>query len=243
MPLEPRLENADLETSSAAYARRFSGPVGAWFLEVQARATLELLAPFPRASVLDLGGGHGQVTRALLQAGHSVTVFGSPGACGEVVRELVQAGRARFLHGDLLKTGLPDRGFDVVLSYRLLPHVSRWPELVAEACRLARQAVVVDYPTKRSVNALAEAFFGMKKSIEGDTRPFHVFEEREVADAFSASRFRETGRRPQFVFPMALHRGLGSARVASGLEAVASGLGLTRALGSPVILRTEREVS
>src|SRR5262245_53053861 len=50
-------EEADVATSSADYARRFAGGVGAWFLEVQAKATVELLAPWPGASVLDVGGG------------------------------------------------------------------------------------------------------------------------------------------------------------------------------------------
>ena len=37
-------EDADVETSSDAYARRFAGSVGAYFLKVQAEATLELPA-------------------------------------------------------------------------------------------------------------------------------------------------------------------------------------------------------
>jgi hypothetical protein len=39
---------------------------------------------------------------------------------------------------------------------------------------------------------------------------------------------------------MALHRALGSAGVARALEGAARPLGLTRALGSPVILRVDR---
>jgi hypothetical protein len=39
----------DVETSSEGYAGRFAGGVGAWFLEAQARITLALLAPWPRA--------------------------------------------------------------------------------------------------------------------------------------------------------------------------------------------------
>ena len=52
-------ETADVETSSEDYARRFSGRVGEYFLEVQARAALDLLVPWPGARVLDVGGGHG----------------------------------------------------------------------------------------------------------------------------------------------------------------------------------------
>jgi SAM-dependent methyltransferase len=233
-------EDADVETSSEGYARRFAGPVGRFFLERQAQATLDLLRPFPGASVLDVGGGHGQVTGPLLAAGHAVTVLGSDTSCEARVREWTATGRARFVTGDLLAPPIPDRSHDVVLSYRLLPHVRRWPELVAALSRLSRAVVLVDYPTRRSVNAAADFFFGLKKGVEGDTRPFSVFSDGEVERAFVSHGFVRTGRRPQFFFPMALHRGLRSARLARGLEGAASGLGLTRALGSPVILRLER---
>lgn len=233
-------EGADVETSSEGYARRFAGPVGRFFLERQAVATQDLLRPFPGASVLDVGGGHGQVTGSLVAAGHAVTVLGSEASCEARVREWTGTGRAVFVAGDLLAPPIPDRSYDVVLSYRLLPHVRRWPELVATLCRLSRLAVVVDYPTRRSVNAAADFFFGLKKGVEGDTRPFTVFSDGEVERAFAAHGLLPTGRRPQFFFPMALHRGLRSAGLARGLEGAASGLGLTRALGSPVILRLER---
>jgi SAM-dependent methyltransferase len=233
-------EDADVETSSEGYARRFAGPVGRFFLDRQAEATLELLRPFAGASVLDVGGGHAQVTGPLVAAGHAVSVLGSEPSCEARVREWTQSGRARFVAGDLLAPPVPDRSFDVVLSYRLLPHVIRWPDLVATLCRLARRAVVVDYPTRRSVNAVADLFFGLKKGVEGNTRPFTVFSDGEVERAFASHGFLPTGRRPQFFFPMALHRALRSAGLARGLEGVASGLGLTRALGSPVILRLER---
>jgi SAM-dependent methyltransferase len=233
-------EDADVETSSEAYARRFAGPVGAWFLEVQARLTLGLLRPWPGASVLELGGGHGQLTRALVEAGHAVTVYGSQASCAERVRPLLESGRARFETGDLLRAPFPDRAFDLVLAYRLLPHVRRWEALVTELCRLAGHAVVVDYPTRRSVNAVAGLLFGWKRDVEGDTRPFRVFADSELGGVFGRAGFRATGRRPQFVVPMALHRALRLPRASRAVEALAAALGLRRAFGSPVLLRLER---
>ena len=235
------LEDADVETSSEGYARRFAGPVGRWFLEVQRKATLELLAPWPGATIVDVGGGHAQVAGPLTDAGYAVTVVGSRPDCGERVRDLVEAGRARFEWGDLLHLPFPDRSFDVALSYRLLPHVTRWPDLVAELCRVARRAVIVDYPTKRSVNAVAGTFFTAKKRVEGNTRPFAVFADAEIETVFAAHGFHATGRRPQFFWPMALHRGLGVAPLSRGLEAATRLFGLRRSLGSPVILRLERQ--
>jgi 2-polyprenyl-3-methyl-5-hydroxy-6-metoxy-1,4-benzoquinol methylase len=240
MPRVSEREDADVETSSDEYARRFAGPVGAFFLDVQARATLEFLRPFPEASVLDVGGGHGQLAGPLADAGHPVTIFGSGEVCGERVRTLVARGRASFRAGDLLHAPWPDRAFDVVLSFRLLSHVARWPELVAEMARLARRAVIVDYPTLRSVNAVSGALFSMKKVVEGDTRPFTVFRDAEVAGAFAAAGFAVTARRPQFLLPMALHRAARRALLSRFLEGAFRASGLTRALGSPVILRLER---
>jgi 2-polyprenyl-3-methyl-5-hydroxy-6-metoxy-1,4-benzoquinol methylase len=233
-------EDADVETSSDAYARRFAGAVGAYFLEVQARATLDLLRPWPGASVVDVGGGHGQVTGPLVEAGYRVTVLGSDPACEGRVREWTGTGRASFATGDLLRPPYPERSFDVALSYRLLPHVRSWGALVSGLTRLARNAVVVDYPTTRSVNALAGWMFGLKKGVEGDTRPFTVFRDAEVEEAFAREGFAATGRRPQFLVPMAFHRATRSAVLARALEAVGETLGLRRRFGSPVILRLER---
>jgi SAM-dependent methyltransferase len=233
-------EDADVETSSDAYARRFGGAVGGYFLERQSAAVLELLRPWPGASVLDVGGGHGQVTGPLVEAGYAVTVLGSDPACEARVRQWTSSGRARFLAADLLAPGLADRSYDAVLSLRLLPHVRRVGELVATLARLARAAVIVDYPTRRSVNAVSGLLFGLKRGFEGDTRPFSVFGDLEIEAAFAARGYFPSGRQPQFFAPMALYRALGSAGVARAIEGTASALGLTRALGSPVVLRLER---
>ena len=67
----PFPETADIETSSDEYASRFSGEIGEWFLKVQEDATLGILAPFTQAKILDVGGGHGQLTGALIENNYS----------------------------------------------------------------------------------------------------------------------------------------------------------------------------
>jgi 2-polyprenyl-3-methyl-5-hydroxy-6-metoxy-1,4-benzoquinol methylase len=234
------MEDADVETSSEAYARRFSGAVGRWFLAVQAEATLDLMRPFPRARIVDVGGGHGQLAAPLAEAGHDVTVVGSREACRARVQRLVDGGQVRFQAADLLRLPFGARAFDVALAFRLLPHVARWREQVAELCRVASRAVIVDYPTQRSINAVAAPLFGLKKRVEGDTRPFAVFADDEVEAAFAGQGFRVADRRPQFAVPMALHRALHVAALSRGLERAARVAGVTSRLGSPVIVRADR---
>lgn len=230
----------DVETASDEYARRFGGRVGAFFLDVQARAVVDLLARWPRARVVDVGGGHGQLVGPLADAGHAVTVVGSDASCGRRVAAEVRAGRAAFQVGALTALPFPDRAFDVALAFRLLPHVDDWRALVGELARVAARAVVLDYPSRRSMNAAAGPLFGMKKGVEGDTRPFRVFDDDEVRRALEACGLRVTGERRQFALPMALHRAMGTAALSRAAEGVLRGIGLTARLGSPVVLRAER---
>ena len=234
------LEDADVHTASDAYARRFSGGVGSWFLDVQARIVLDLLARWPRASVLEVGGGHAQLAGPLVDAGYDVTVHGTSEACAPRLTQWLETGRARFAVGPLLALPWPERAFDAVVAVRLLPHVERWEQLMGELCRVARHAVVFDYPTRRSVNVVSDAFFGVKKGVEGNTRPFRVFTEREIDAAVAAQGFVTGARRPEFTFPMALHRAGGVAPLSKIVEGAARALGMTALVGSPVVRRVER---
>ena len=231
-----RRETADIETSSADYASRFSGPVGAWMLEVQERAVRELLGAPGGRTLLDVGGGHGQLAGPLARAGWRVTVHGSDPACAGRIEPLIAAGTVQFVAGDILALPFPDRSFDCVVSVRLLPHCERWPALVAELCRVARRAVVVDYPTSESLNRVAPALFGAKKRIEKNTRTFTLFTHREVEEAFAACGFATADRIAQFFLPMVLHRALRCRPCSAVLEAICRGTRLTRRWGSPVMV-------
>jgi len=92
----------------------------------------------------------------------------------------------------------------------------------------------------RSFNAVQELFFAWKKAIERNTRPFRCFRGRELQSEFARHGFGQPVSRPELFFPMVIHRAAGSAALSRGLEAPARMLGLTRAFGSPVVLRVSR---
>jgi len=234
-------ETADLETASEDYAARFGGATGAWMLRRQEMIVRRFLLPYPSATVLDDGGGHNQLAGPLCRAGFFVTVFGSAPDCGRRVAQETAAGRIRFEVGDLVALPYPDRHFDVSMAIRLLPHCARWPELVAELCRTAGRLVIVDYPRSRSVNLLAGALFGLKRRIEGNTRSYRLFSDREVGAAFAAHGFELRRRRPQFFFPMVLHRVLRCQPLSAALEGAARLSGLTTLFGSPVLACFKRK--
>ena len=228
-------EPPDVETASDGYAQRFAGPTGEWMLKVQEQSLLRLLRPVSAHTVLDVGGGHGQLTGPLVARGYHVTVLGSDRSCQQRIKPLVDAGQCRFMVGSALSLPYPAQAFDVVVSVRLLPHLDNWERAIAEMTRVAHYAVIVDYPTTRSLNCLTPVLFGMKKKLEGNTRTYRMFREQEVVDAFAAHQWRCQGRVAQFFWPMVLHRVLKAPAVSSGLEGIAKATTLTRWFGSPVI--------
>ena len=235
------IENADVETASAGYAARFDSAAGRWMLDTQLEITRELLADLGAGSVLDVGGGHGQVAPHLLDHGRAVTVLASSSlAVGSALQPSIDAGRVKLLTGDLRNPSVEPRSFDVVLSYRLLAHAHDLPALVSALCRSARVAVIVDYATTRSFNAVSEPLFAAKKRVEGNTRPFLVMRDADIAELFGKNGFGRSARRPQFFWPMALHRAIGAPALSRVLEGVAARLGLRVLFGSPVIARFDR---
>ena len=233
-------EIADIDTSSDDYATRFAGPVGAWMLKVQETITLDLLKPTGTRTVLEVGGGHGQLAGPLVAAGYNLTVLGSDHSCRKRIAELVDKGACRFVTGNVVALPFEAGSFDAVLAFRLLTHCRRWPVLVRELCRVARHTVIVDYPTSQSLNVIAPKLFGLKKRLEVNTRHWSLFRHREVLDAFAENGYQLHSRRAEFALPMVLHRMLKCRPLSAALEAVCRACGLTRLAGSPVIVRMGR---
>lgn len=231
----PFPETADIDSASDDYATRFAGPAGQWLLDVQAARLRDCLKDIPaNALALDVGGGHGQTEPVLRAAGCRTRVTGSAPSCQKRLESGVD-----FLLADHLQLPLKDKEADVVVCFRLLTHCERWPELIAELCRVAGDRVILDYPAKASMNLVADFFFRFKKKVEKNTRPYRTFSHREVREVFALHGFRLT-RRPQFFWPMVLHRMLKNPAVSRALEAPPRLLGLTKLLGSPVVLEARR---
>jgi len=235
------LETADIETASADYATRFEGKVGEYFLDRQAAITLKLMAKFPGARVLDVGGGHGQLAVPLVKAGYKVTVTGSADSCGVALGQKIHRDECKYLTCDSLNLPFKDNSFDIVVSFRLLPHAERWQELIAEMCRVANKCVIIDYADKRSSNILYAQFFGMKKKIESNTRTFSLFSRAKITQEFEKNNFSAPKFRPEFLLPMVIHRKLKCRLFSSTVETVLRWTGLTHFFGSPIIVRSDRQ--
>lgn len=236
----PFPETADIETSNDDYATRFRGKTGAWMLDVQTRLTRRQLAGFPKGTLLDVGGGHGQLAHPLADDGWDITVLGSAPSCEKRIADLTSSGKSKFVVGNVIELPFPDKSFDAVICFRLLTHCDHVEQLVKELCRVSRGPVVCDYPCHESVNAfMTPKRFAAKKAIEKNTRTWRIFRHAEVTAAFEAAGRKIVSRRKQFVLPMAIHRKLKCAPLSAFLEWCCRIVGLNALFGSPVILRAE----
>jgi glycosyltransferase involved in cell wall biosynthesis len=242
--LEHDVTTPDVETSSAAYARRFAGPVGTYLLDVQAETAHRLLSgiAFQGRRALDVGGGHGQLTRLLLAQGFDVWVQGSAASCAARLVPLIDeaGGRLHFVTSSLWSLPFADRTFDLVVGIRLLAHVQRWQALVAEMARVCRQCLLLEYAPTISANALEPLLFSLKRRLEGDTRPFFCYSQRQLAPVLCDLGFIDVNQRKQLLVPMVIHRTLKRPSLSREVEAWCGGLRLTDLLGNPALLLAKR---
>jgi ubiquinone/menaquinone biosynthesis C-methylase UbiE len=231
-------ETPDIETASEQYARRFAGAAGQYLLAEQEAAVRAALGNWRGGSVLDVGGGHAQLTPLLRSLTKDVTVFGSDqGSLERVRRDFPECATVA---GDLLDLPFTAASFDVVLAVRLLPHVRDWPRLLAELCRVAASSVIVDYPRIAGFNGLTPLFFPLKKKLEGDTRHYRNFRDSEVDEVLRSCGFESQQRHAEFLLPMVVHRRAKGAPALRGIERLAKQWRITAAFGSPVVLRADR---
>ncbi|RMD87402.1 MAG: class I SAM-dependent methyltransferase [Candidatus Dadabacteria bacterium] len=236
MHSEVMIETSDRATCTEGYSLRFNGETGKWMLSVQEDIILNMLSQEGVKTILDVGGGHGQVAIPLAHNGYDVTVLGSSAECRKMISDEIEAGRLRFIVGNPLQLPFPNKSFDAAVCIRLLSHTLNWKRLLRELCRVSRKCIIVDYPSFKSFNAVSGLFFPLKKKIEGNTRPFRVFFDKEVIEALSSTCPGTLKLKREFFLPMVFHRVLKNAKVSRWLELIFAHMGLTFYFGSPVIL-------
>lgn len=227
----------DIETASDDYAKRFSGDVGKFFLDVQTEITLKMIKSCPGcSSILDMGGGHGQIAMPLARKGYKVTVVGSNRfAYQDSLKALIQTRKINYINSNLLCLPYLDDQFDVVTAFRLLPHLEQWETLLKEMSRVAKKMIIIDYPDIRSFNLMYKILFTAKKAFEGNTRPFSLFSQGEILNLLKDFGWNHYSFEPEFFLPMVAHRWLDNAIISGKIESLFSSIGFTRYFGSPVI--------
>lgn len=233
---------ADPATARTFDDRRFGGPIGDLVASQQAKVIGGFLGPLAGRTVLDVGTGTGRAALLLATLGARVTGVDASDAMLQVARQRAADEQVdiTFLTGDAHRLEFPDGSFDAVVCLRVVMHTPEWRTCVAELCRVARAAVVLDYPSARSVALVQATWRKLLHALGRPTEPYRVFPDRDVAAEFQARGFRVVARHRQFVLPIALHKAIGSAAFTRTSERLLGALGAVALFGSPVTLVAER---
>jgi ubiquinone/menaquinone biosynthesis C-methylase UbiE len=145
-----------------------------------------------------------------------------------------------FVRGDAHRLDFPDRSFDAVVCLRVLMHTPDWRASLRELCRVARDRVVVDYPSLWSAAAIQAVARRLTHRFDKSVEAYRVFSPRAIARALRAEGFEVAGQHRQFVLPIALHKRVNSEAWTRRIEGTMERTGLMRAFGSPVTIVAER---
>lgn len=233
---------ADPATASTFDARRFGGPIGEMVAAQQAAVLLDFLGPLDGRTVIDVGTGTGRGAFLLASAGAQVVGVDASAEMLAVARGRLSGhtGQIEFREGDAHRLDFPDRSFDAAVSLRVIMHTPRWRACIAELCRVARQTVVVDYPSARSTALVQSLQRKVTHAFGGRTEPYRVFLDQQVTRALEQHGFRVRAINRQFVLPIAVHKTIGSPSFTRSAERALERMGALRAFGSPVTIVAER---
>ena len=225
---------------------RFGSPIGQLVAAREAEAFSRLVGQAAGRTILDVGTGTGRIALLLSKAGASVTGVDASEEMLKVARQRAadELATVHFVTGDAHALGFPDRSFDIVVSSRVLMHTPHWQVCVDEWCRVARDRVVIDYPSARSLALLESLWRRANFALGGaTTQPYRVFFDRQLSAAFQKNGFQIRERHRHFVLPIGLYRLFGSPWLTDMSERALRRLGLSRLFASPVIVLAERCVT
>ena len=233
---------ASREVAEGFDALRFGGPIGRYLFETQARLLDDWLAPLDGRSVLDVGTGTGRAAIGLAVGGADVSGVDASAEMLQVAKRRAAANDVRvgFARADAHHLPAASRSVDAAISLRVLMHTIDWPVCIAELCRVARWRAIVDFPAAFSFAALESGARRAAQSLGRPVEAYRVIPENTVRSAFAAHGFRVVHVHREFVLPINVHKRVNSLRFTTVVERALAGVGLLRALGSPVTMVAER---
>ncbi len=241
MPYESRY--VDPGYAEAYDGDRYGGNFGRYLHDHEVEAFLSLLTE-PYTGVLDMGAGTGKLSLALMRRFCHVV---SADASLEMIRIARRKAKVKGLSlraviCDVHAMCFKDRGPDCLVASRMLMHVADWKKAIAELCRVAKRAVIIDFPSVRSFSGLTRLFDRHGRILRGRAKTDRAFLVGTIGRELRTHGFQVVEIRREFFFPIALHRWIDRPRLSHIAERLCQRLGLAVCWGSPVIIKATRQL-
>ncbi len=136
-----------------------------------------LVALCPRAEqgrVLDLGGGSGILLPTLSKMFRQVVCLDRFTDEAYNVVHHYALSNVTLIQGNLLRMGLTDEAFDVVIAADVLEHVRALPQACHEIYRITNASLLITGPTENLLYQVGRLVFGFQKPVD------HFYTYRQV---------------------------------------------------------------
>jgi ubiquinone/menaquinone biosynthesis C-methylase UbiE len=218
---------------------RFGGLFGEYVKRLECEYYENALPSHPR--VLDVGSGSGKLAVHLARSRWVVAADAS-------LQMLLVAREQAAVHGvspqlvvcDAHNLCFKNDAFDAVVSSRVLMHVSNWRAVVGELCRVSSHSAVIDFPSSVSFTLFERIARRVLKWFRPNVQTYRGFFPATVKTEYKRYDFHVRSQQKMFFFPFYLYRMVNSPALASRLESVCRGCGLTALFGSPVMMRVDQ---
>jgi SAM-dependent methyltransferase len=233
----------DVDTAENFDLLRFGGEVGALFRDHQEKLLEQMIPDVEGMPILDVGAGTGRAAIPLRKRGADVTAADASYPMLRVCREKawLQGFPLHYARTDACNLPFPDGSFGIVISLRLLMHVTDWRRMLSELCRVSFGSVVVDFPPRCGFAGLAPLVHPLNKLRNKNYQPYRVFSIGEVVHSFEDNGFSPVRCERKFVLPYGFHRFIGSAAFTRRAEDFLARCGMADIFGAPVTMMASRK--
>ena len=220
---------------------RFGGSFGRYLEVTEIVALASAIAPY-RGSVLDVGAGTGKLSLPLLEQHREVVSLDASLEMLSVAKnKTLEAGlKLRPVICDVHKLCFGDNTFECVVCSRVLMHLLNRDRAIDELCRVAKTAIILDFPPILSLAGVDSLFKRVMRAFNASVHPYRAFRIRQIVRRLRKNDFEVVSLRRQFFLPVVLHRMLDRPKLSEKIERFLDRLGLVRALGAPVTIKAVR---
>lgn len=223
---------------------KYSGAFGKYLHDLELNTYLSLMGASHK-KILDVGAGTGKLCVPLSSKSEGVIAV-------DLSIQMLKVAMRKAKKKNIMLTAVvcdaqklcfKDETFDCVISSRLLMHLADWRKGISELSRVSRGTLVFDFPTFVSSSGIHSMFRIIKNLFKARAQTYNTFLIKDVVSELESHNFKILRLARQFSIPVYIHRRINSPGFSEKIEKFIGNVGISRLVGSTVVIKAVRPAS